>query len=411
MRWSLWSLGLVLVLFAPLRLAGATGSEDLAVRYVNGTVITFTDILERSALRRLILKRQGKVVPGETEAERKDRIAFDQESLEELTDEALMVQKAQSLKLVPDHDRVILEVLEDARRSSEEGMTLADQAHAVKIRERTESIDLLLNVYYDMRMPAVSPAQLYQAYLDHHDDFRLPPRAHVLAIVLRPTDPAVARDLQRQRADLFRRAQSAPDDRVSAPATSRLTAIIDDKTPVATRDQLTDDAIAAIAALDGQRGLDATSRALVAEAVEVRAQMASVRTMEQCLAQLTAARATLAGKDAAAFRALAAKLAPDVANGDYGWRNPGEFPTEVDQHVFHIPVGTVSEAFTSKDAAWLVFVAEREQERERTFSEVMGELEPQLYDSRREELKKRVAAVLRKSASITDVADLKDLQE
>jgi parvulin-like peptidyl-prolyl isomerase len=404
---------LVMALLAACAGALRAASDDLPVRWVNGEVITFADVMLRTSMRYATYQRMGKVVPGPDPAAKKERIAFCQESLEQLTDEKLMVQKAKTLHLVPDHDHVVLEVLEIAKENGREGLTLSDQAKEVKIREREESIDYLLDYYYDLRLPAVSPAELYQTYLARQGEFRLPARAHVFAIVLLPTDPALVDDLKRQRAELFKKAQIDEDPDVAKPATSRLDAIVASKT-AAEEDTLLDAAMAEIAALDGNRALAPKSAALVKAVVALRASVAAEQTMEQCLAKLKAARAGLEGKDEAAFRPVASGLSqgPHAAEGgDNGWKSPGEFPAEVDQRVFALPPHGLSEAFSSRNAAWLVYVSERQAARERTFADVLGELEPQLHDARRADLRRTVSGVLRKSASITDVVALRDISD
>src|SRR3954452_13603107 len=104
MRRVLTSLLLCCALTAP---AAVT---DQALRYVNGEVVTMSDVRLRYEIRMQEYLRQGRVLP----TTRDEVNAFNQDSLEQLTDEILMVQKARELKLVPDHDTIVLDVLETA---------------------------------------------------------------------------------------------------------------------------------------------------------------------------------------------------------------------------------------------------------------------------------------------------------
>ncbi len=55
--------------------------------------------------------------------------------------------------------------------------------------------------------------------------------------------------------------------------------------------------------------------------------------------------------------------------------------------------------------------AEAGTRRRTAFADMRGELEPQLHDARRADLRRTVSGVLRKSASITDVVALRDISD
>ena len=183
----------------PIGLSGyacvvAAQSEDETVRYVNGEVITFADVATRYADRYVDFERRKLVTP-ETRVE---KIKFMQDSLDELTDEELMVQEAKAKKLVPDHEKVVKEILDLTQGGAKAGLlTLADQAKARKMREREESIEFLLDYFYDVRSPDVTPEQLWQAYQDHRQEYLQPARARMLSIVLIPSEAALINDVER----------------------------------------------------------------------------------------------------------------------------------------------------------------------------------------------------------------------
>ncbi len=208
----------------------------------------------------------------------------------------------------------------------------------------------------------------------------------VLVIIERPTDPALIRDLHRQKSELFKEAQGVASPDIAGAVTSRLSSILAPGTTAAERDRLIDEAMVAIAAMSGKAGLDARSSELVHEVLALRTQEAGMRSLAQCTAELATLRSQLNGKPEEAFRQAARRVSqgPHASDGgDCGWKSPGEFPAEVDQRIFATTtVGGLSEVFTANDAAWLVEVAGRKASSERSFDAVLGELELQLFDTR-----------------------------
>jgi hypothetical protein len=172
--------------------------------------------------------------------------------------------------------------------------------------------------------------------------------------------------------------------------------------------------LADLATAAKREDLDDKSRAFARAAQDLLAQAASIRDLDQTVTLLEAERAQLVGKDEDAFRAAARRISqgPNAGEGgEQGWVEPGTFPPEVDQRVFAQVTGTVSEVFVANQAAWLVFVQSREDARVRSFDEVEGELEASQRRLRREELRRKVAGILRAKASIADVAPVSSLVE
>jgi parvulin-like peptidyl-prolyl isomerase len=393
--------------------AQAAVPTDQALRYVNSEVITLADVIDRVHERLDDYRREGRVAPSlapRTADERAALLAFFKESLEQLTDEELMLQRAKELKLVPDHDRVVLEVLTRARQLGT-GLPLADQAKARKLLERTESIDLLLSYFFEIRTPEPTPQALRAEYIAHQKDFRRPPKARVLQIIMRPSDPALAKDVRRQKTELFKRTQDAPDQAVAQIASSRLQAYLDGDAAAQTR--LLDELIQDLCDAGKREDLDAKSRELTKAAQAVHDQESGIRDLDQTVAALTEVRAGIEGKGEQAFRDAAKRVSEGRGASEGGQQDvePGVFPTEVDQRIFTLEPGTLSEVFTANQAAWLVYVVSRDKERIQTFEEVQGELRRSLEAERRKALRARVAAMLRGKASINDVASVDSLLE
>jgi parvulin-like peptidyl-prolyl isomerase len=388
--------------------AAPAAVSDQALRYVNGEIVTMSDVRLRVAMRTDDFRRQGKVLP----QSREETIAFMQKALESLTDETLMVQKAKELKLIPDHDRIASDVRDHALQLGQ-GLSLAEQARARRQRERDESIAYLLD-FYDYREPDPTPARLVSEYRKRQDEFHRPARARVLTILLRPSDPSLGKDLRRAKADLFRRAQDAPDAEVAKAATSRADAVVADDTTPEQREHLIDECVHDLAQAAAREDLDDKSRAIARSAKDLEEQAASIRDLDQTVKALEQERAQLDGKTADDFKAAAKRISqgPNAAEGgEQGWVEPGTFPSEVDQRVFSAPVGSPSAVFTAANAAWLVFVQEREDARTRSFDEVAGELTAALRRERREALRDKVCGILRSKATITDVAPVSSLLE
>jgi parvulin-like peptidyl-prolyl isomerase len=385
-----------------------TVSFDQALRYVNGDVITVSDVRRRTFERMTDAKRSGRVLPT-TAAE---HLAYDQDSLEQLTGETLLLQKARELKMTPDHDHLVMEVLERAKAAGR-GFTLKEQADARKDLERAESIDVVLHYYYEQRAPDIEPDSLWKAYQAHQADYNLPPRVHALQIIMRPSDPGERDDLAREERNLFRAAQGAADPALCQAATGRVDALVAAQTP-ADQAAVLDAFLAELVQADARPDLAPDDRKLTAGAVSLRARKAAFRDSDQTIAALDAIRTGLMGKGEDAFHA-AAKANSQGPNadqgGELGWVEPGFYPAIFDQNVFPLGAGAMSKVFLSNNVACLVYVVANEPPRVRSFAEVTGNLTADCERQRLEAIKQQAIAILRVKASIRDVIPLSSLTE
>jgi hypothetical protein len=390
-------------------LASALRAEapfDQALRYVNDEVITVSDIRFLTGERLQEFQRRGKVIP-QTDAE---MLAFMQGSLEQLTDEALLAQKAKEMKLVPDHDRIVMQVLERAKELGA-GLSLRAQAQARKDLERHQSIEYLLNYYYDIRTPELTPAVLWSSYQARQGEFKRPARARILQIILRPSDPRAGDELRRAKADLLKRAQDVADPALAEIAKARLADYLADTATLAEHERILDDLIRAFADAEERADRDAASAAMVRDARDLRAKAGTIRDLPQTMQALEAVRASLEGTGEDGFRASARAISqgPNPEEGGEQWIEPGDRPQAFDEQVFAIAPTTLSQVFQANQAACLVYLIEREDARMRSFSEVAGELEAGLRRERREAMRQRAVDILRAKASIRDLVPLASL--
>ena len=111
---------------------------DQALRYVNNEVVTMGDVATRNQQRIAEYSRRGIPVP----QNRTELIKFSKETLEDLTDESLLVQEAKTLKAVPDREAIVREVLEAAKGAGS----------ALTLRDRTDQIRLVV-AEHRLRLP------------------------------------------------------------------------------------------------------------------------------------------------------------------------------------------------------------------------------------------------------------------
>jgi hypothetical protein len=411
-RWSC----LVLVVFVGLAAAGETSAPrgrtaDLTLRYVNDSVISFGDVLQRNAMRLSDHERRGRPTPNT----RADLLAFSQQSLDDLTEEELLIQYGRALaeergfQLV-DHERISQVVMERARASGR-GRTLREQAEERRFLERQQIMDLVLG-YFESRTPHISPQDLERSYQEREQEFRRPARARVYQIVLRPAGIAERQELRQARIAVFKQAQDVTDAVVRAASESRIEAYI-----VASPDEqerLLVEAVREIASQSARGDLDAGSRQVVERAIETEQRVAALRDAEQVRRDLEALRAELEGKDLEAFRAAARRVSqgPGAADGGLlGWVEPGTHPAAFDQVVFTQPLHSPSPVFVVDQLAYLTWVAERSEATIRSFGEVVGELESALRRSQQSAARRAAVAMLRAKASVRDIITIAQLVE
>ena len=379
---------------------------DRAVRFVNDQVVTIGDIRSRNSIRSELFRRAGRVLPDT----RDSLLRFNRDTLEELTDEELLVQKADQLQVAVDRDRLSSEVIAEARSR---GLALRDIATLRRSRDRDAKIDAVVG-WFEGRAASVTPTDLRATYDRRLADFARPPRARTQLIALRPTADDERKELVKGLAGLMREAQQSGDEAISAAAAGQLDAFLAADSP---GQEVILAAVAAdVAKHAGRDGLPKPAVALTQRAGELLTRWKGVRSREQCLAELDALRTELLGLEPAArpalftARAIAISQGPQASDGGLiGWVEPATFGKEIEEQALAMPVGEPSAPFWTGGAAAIVLVLEREEGRTQSFAEVVATLQASLERERRQQVRKQVTSVLRAQASIHDVVDLAEL--
>jgi parvulin-like peptidyl-prolyl isomerase len=384
-------------------------TADLTLRYVNDSVISLGDVLQRNAVRKADYERRGRPQP----TTHNEQLAFFQQSLDELTDEELLIQYGRALaeergfQLV-DHERISQMVMERARNSGR-GRSLREQAEERRHIERNQIMDLVLG-YFESRAPHVSPQDIERSYRERVEEFRRPARAKVLQIVLRPSSPAERLEIKQARISLFKQAQDVADAVIRQASEGRIEAY----TIANAEDQerLLAEAAQEIARQAGRADLDPAAADLVKTAVEVERRAAALRDEKSALRELETLRGELVGKDAEAFKAVAKRVSqgPNATDGgDLGWVEPGSFQPAFDAVAFKIPVGELSPVFQAERLACLVLVTERIEARSRAFAEVIGEIESALNREQSRTIREVAVHMMRGKASVRDLVPVSRL--
>ena len=379
---------------------------DRSVRFVNDQVVTIGDIRSRNGIRIELFRRAGRVLPDN----RDSLLRFNRDTLEELTDEELLVQKATELQVAIDRDRLSSEVIAEARSR---GLALRDIAVLRRTRDRDAKIDAVIG-WFEGRAANITPTDLRATYDRRIADFARPPRARTLLIALRPTADDERKELVKALAGLMREAQQSGDEAITAAAAGQLDAFLAADTP---GQEVILAAVAdAVAKHAGRDGLPKKAIALTQRAGELLTRWRAVRTREQCLAELNTLRDELMRLEAGvrpdlfSARAKAISQGPQASEGGLlGWVEPATFGKEIEEQALAMPVGEPSAPFWTGGAAAVVLVLEREEGRTQSFAEVVATLQAALERERRQQVRRRVTDVLRAQASIHDVVDLAQL--
>ncbi len=399
-------------LILSLSLLGALPAVELAdetVRYVNDQMISLGDVMQRNQER---LTADKSVVPSGLS----QWMAYSRISLEELTEDELLIQYAKHFAeehkfQLLDHERITQQVLERAKTAGRT-MTLREQAQQRKLIERQQSIQFIMG-FLDTRTATIGPADLLHDYQSRAKDFYRPPRAKVLEIVLRPTGAAEQQEVRQAKLTVFKRCQEAKDAALRKAVESRLDAFLAGTPDV--QQPLVAQVVAEIAAMSSRTDLDPAGVELVRAAGAALAMEAKLRDGELAARQLNAIRAQLEGKDADAFRAAARQSSqgPGASDGgERGWLEPGGSEgKEFDDVVFALKPGELSPVFRSGVLACLVQVTETVVARNREFNEVTAEIEATLRPKRMAAIRQEALAMLRAHASIRDVASLDKLHD
>ena len=158
----------------------------------------------------------------------------------------------------------------------------------------------------------------------------------------------------------------------------------------------------------------AALRELVAAAGKLVQARAAMRSRDDVQAILTDLRVRLDGKGVDAFKAACKGLSQGPRadeGGDLGWIEPGFFTKDLDAVFFALAAGQLSQPIWSKQNCCLTLVAERTEASQRSFAEVVGELESILRQERQREIRIKAAGVLRQRAVIRDLAPLEELMK
>ncbi|MBA3698547.1 MAG: peptidylprolyl isomerase [Planctomycetes bacterium] len=389
--------------------AARARTADLTLRYVNDSVISFGDVLQRNQMRLTEYERRGRPRPGN----REELLAFADQSLNELTDEELLIQYGRQLSeergfALVDHERISQQVMERARASGR-GRSLREQAEERRYIERQQIIDLVTG-YFESRIPHISPQNIERSYKEREQEFRRPARAKVYQIVLRPSSPGERQEVRQARVAIFKAAQDVSDATIRTISESRIEAYT-----VAAADEqerLLGEAVQEISRQAERADLDAGARALVKQAAEVEARAATLRDAETTRKELETLRSDLLGKDLAAFTEAAKRVSqgPGAADGGLlGWVEPGTYQAAFDEVVFSIKPGELSPVFMADKLACLVVVSERSEPSSRAFGEVVGELESALRRAQNRAAREATVAMLRGKASVRDLVTIPQL--
>ncbi len=379
---------------------------DRPVRFVNDRVVTIGDIRSRNGIRVELFRRAGKVLPDT----RDGLLRFNRDTLEDLTNEELLVQKAEELKVAIDRDRLSSDVIAEARQR---GLALRDIATLRRVRDREAKVDAVLG-WFESRSTSITPSELRATYDRHQSDYARPPRARTLLIALRPTADEERKALVKALAGLMREAQQSGDEAITQTAAGQLDAFL--AADSAGQEGILASVADGVAKHAGRAGLPKVAIALTQRAGELLAQWHAVRTREQCLAELNALRdellrlAPAARNEPFKARAKAISQGPQASEGGLlGWVEPSTFGKEIEEQALAMPVGEPSAPFWTGGAAAIVLVLEREEGRTQSFAEISATLQASLEREHRQQVRNRVTAVLRSQASILDVVDLGEL--
>jgi hypothetical protein len=273
------------------------GVFDMPVRYVNDDVITLREVIDRVQQERSERSRQKKSIP----VTRDQMLALSASMLEELTDDKLLLQYSQTIGVRIDGDFIKRTELERAR-SEGRNLSVFDQSRRRQAIERRERINAALS-YFDFRTAFITPTTLLSVYHERMDKFRRPPRVKVFQIWMRPSDDKDRQAVRQAKLDLFKQAQASTDPAVAKSAEDRLAPYIDASDEK--KQQLLDELVASLIALDDKGGLQGDGQKVVSQAKLVRDRQAQLKSLEQVTAELDALRATLVGKGVDAFKAAA----------------------------------------------------------------------------------------------------------
>ena len=372
---------------------------DWAVRYVNGEAVTMGDLREH-----LTDYLAGRDEP----ASSSERNRLMREALEDLTNERLLLNEADRLKVYIDRDLIARKVLDDAR-SEGQALDLAGKARRIAREERRAKRDAVLRFYED-RFARLRPMDLEDRFAQVRSTLRRPARTFVRQILLRPADPAARAEVAQQRFVLLRQAGNAADPAVQATAQRFIDAYLAGGLSPDEQNRLLDQAIAALAALDAPGARDTA----VAAAAQIARQQ-RLRDLPAARAELERLRHGLLLEPIVSLEGAFGDLArarsegPGAADGGrLPAVEPGTLAPEFDAMLGRLQPGELSPVFQVGGNACLVLLVRRDEERLPGFAEKSAEIETELGGARRVAVQRAVAGMLRAKAVIQPPANRPD---
>ena len=377
---------------------------DRVLRYVNGDIITRIELHQRFADKLRAMEQQNVPVPN-TLAERQQLL---DDTLEELTDEMLLIQEADRLGVAINDRDLRRSVRAEAERAN---YSLQQQAYLLEVRSRVERVKAVLG-YYRGRLPLVSPQDLAEAYTERVDEFTMPARRRVYRVIVRPDGRDVMVKLRQELLDCYRRALADPDERIKAVVSAEVTdayvaAHADPERQLA----ILLDVASAIDALElpvdaAPQSIETRRRAR--DLVERHANLRDADGARQALVTLRAELAAITDpvERVNAFKTAAGDLNPG-SRPDLGWVEPGSQDDETEAVLANVKAGELSPVYEVQGGYGLVLLADAEEARQQSMAEVSAQLTSRLEFERFAELKDRLVADLRDRAAIQDLEPLK----
>ncbi|MDA3959773.1 MAG: peptidylprolyl isomerase [Planctomycetota bacterium] len=400
---------LCLLLAAPL--LAEEQVVDRVVRYVNADIITAGDIWERARAKADLMKRRGESLPSDPASWE----AFRTEVLDDATEELVLVQEADRMGILIDDRPLKRQIRIEASRYSE---TLAHQSRLLEVRIRQSKIRTVKRYFANVH---VSPEDVARAYESRKADFQRPTRHHAFRILVRPSTETQYEAISQRLLGVFRQSQVDPTAEIAAVVTPEVRrSYLDSRdAPQQRLDILADVAAQILAAAPQQPGKDTElllEQARVSlQGIEKLRSPQQVREMLEALAgEVSAISEAAARREAfvAAARRVSEGPKADMG-GDLGWQEPGDIGGETDQQIEALTPGTVSAVFESDGGLVLIYLAEREEARQRSLAEVSAELRTQIEDELYDLAVKRVVHSLVARAHIKDLEalSLQDIQD
>ena len=401
---SIACLGLLLLIGA----ASAAERADQTIRYVNNEVVTLGDVLLRNLIRRADFSRQGLVLPRTLD----EQYRFSLSSLEEITDDVLLAQRAKEMGMQADHDEIVFEVLEKAKRLGT-GLSLRDQAEQRRYLERQRTIQNITR-WYEGMMPQPRPLDLRTAYDSNQKAYHRPGQSLIFQILLRPSSPEERNQIQERQQALLKKAQDATDPALKAVVEAVLAQFL--SADSAGQGQALTSLVDQLVEIGQRTDVPADDQPIITEAQALAKAQRRLLNRSDIEAKLAASRESLSGlvgeEQLGGFRELAKQISQGPAasrGGEIGWIEPGLFTKEFDDAAFRLAKGELSPVFWSGDVGFLLLCADRKPAETRTFDEVYREIENAFYLQRRQAARSRAVAILRAKASIRDINEVSGL--